>query len=229
MMRAKYYKKCIRQMRVKKSFVFFLVILIVVVIVISFLSNAIPVVQSFCKSRARYIALDSTNKSIIENIEGLEYEDLINVERDENNRVVSLSANTVRLTKLSTKITSDIKEKIAEIKETDVSVPITSILNLKMFSSVGPKLTFKLIPSSSVVASFKSEFEEAGINQVRNRIYIEVTTRVRFLSPISIETQEYKNEVNVVETILVGEVPATYYKISGMENLSVNDGVEFLE
>lgn len=229
MMRAKYYKKCIRQMRYKKSFVFFGIILLITVSIITFLSNAFPVVQSFCESKARYIALDSTNKSIIENIDGLKYEDLINVERDEKNRVVSLSANTVRLTKLSTKISSDIKEKIAEIKETEVNVPLTSILNLKMFSSIGPKLKFKLIPSSSVSAVFKSEFEEAGINQVRNRIYIEVTTRVRFLSPISIETQEYKNEVNVVETILVGEVPATYYKISGMENLSVNDGIEFME
>ena len=160
MMRAKYYKKCIRQMRGKKSFVFFAILLILVISVISFLSNAFPIIESFCMSKARYIALDVTNKSIIENIEGIKYEDLINVERDDNNKVVSLSANTVRLTKLSTKITSDIKERIASIKETEVVVPLTSILNLKMFSGIGPKLEFKLIPTSSVSASFKSEFED---------------------------------------------------------------------
>ncbi|MBR1884036.1 MAG: sporulation protein YunB [Clostridia bacterium] len=216
-------------MRGKKSFVFFLILIVIVVFLFNFYINAVDVIQSFCESKARYIALDATNKSIIENIDGIEYEDLVKVERDENNKVVSLSANTIKLTKLSTEISSDIKERISNLDSTEVNVPITSILKLKALSSVGPKLHLKLLPSSSVIAVFKSEFEEAGINQVRNRIYIEVTTKVRFLAPIQIETQEYVNQINVVETILVGDVPATYYSISGMENLSLNDSVEFLE
>lgn len=216
-------------MTMKKSFVFFATLVLIVVIMVSIYLKAMPVILSFCESKARYIALDATNKSIIENIEGIEYEDLVNVERDKNNKVISLSANTIQLTKLSTKISTDIKEKISNIDETEVKVPITSILEIKMLSGIGPKLNFKLIPSGNVTAVFKSEFEEAGINQVRNRIYIEVTTKVRFLSPFVIESQEFVNQINVVETILVGDVPATYYSISGMENLSVDESVEFME
>ena len=228
-MRLKYYKKFVRQVTMKKSFVFILLLSFLVIMVVSMWVKAVPIIQSFCESKARYIALDATNKSVIENMDGIEYEDLISVERDENNRIISLSANTVKLNKLSTQISMDIKSKISSIEETEVNVPITSILEMKLFSSMGPKLNFKLIPSGSVSAVFKSEFEEAGINQVRNRIYIEVTTKVRFLAPITIESQEFVNQINVLETILVGEVPATYYKISGMENLSVDEGVEFME
>ena len=229
MMRAKYYYRCIRQMKGKKSFVFLLVIFLFIFLFAFMYLSAMPVIESFCKSKARYIALDSTNKSIYENIDGIKYEDLVKVERDEKNKVVSLSANTVMLTKLSTKISSDIKEKIAEIGETEVNVPITSILGIKMFGMVGPKLNLKLIPSGSVKAVFKSNFEEAGINQVRNRIYLEVITKVSFLAPFVIQAEEFKNEVNIVEAILVGDVPATYYSINGIEELDEKDTMEFVQ
>ena len=229
MMRFKYYKKCIRQVTMKKSFVFILMLIITIVAIVSIYIKSVPIIQSFCESKARYIALDATNKSVIENMEGIKYEDLVIVERDENNKIMSLSANSIALNKLSTKISMDIKERISGIDQTEVNIPLTSILEVKLLSGIGPRLKFNLMPSGNVTAVFKSEFEEAGINQIRNRIYIEVTTKVRFLAPIAIETQEYVNQINVVETILVGDIPATYYSISGMENLSVDEGVEFME
>ena len=229
MMRLKYYKKVIGQMRKKKLFVLLIIFAVIIVMLFNTCIKALPIIQSFCESKARYIALDATNKSVIENMEGIEYEDLIITTYDENNKIISLSANTVMLNKLSTKISMDIKDKISSIEETNIKVPLTSILELKLLSGIGPKLDFKVIPSGNVTAVFKSEFEEAGINQIRNRIYIEVTTKVRFLAPINIDSQEFVNQINILETIFVGEVPATYYSISGMENLNVDDGVEFME
>lgn len=118
MMRFKYYKKCIRQMTFKKSFVFIAILSVIVVVAVSIYIKSIPVIQSFCESKARYIALDSTNKAVIENIDGIKYEDLIVVQRDENNKIISLSANSVKLNKLATQISLDIKEKISNIEET---------------------------------------------------------------------------------------------------------------
>ncbi len=228
MMRFKYYKRCIRQMTFKKSFVFILILSFIIIVAISIYLKSIPVIKSFCESKARYIALDATNKSVIENIDGITYDDLIKIERDESNKITSISANTMELNKLATKISIDIKERISSIKESEVTVPLTSILEIKLLSGMGPNLKFRLIPSGNVTAIFKSEFEHTGINQTRHRIYIEVTTKVRFLSPISIESQEFVNQINIAETVLVGDIPESYYNITGMENLSVNDGVEFL-
>lgn len=114
------------------------------------------------------------------------------------------------------------------MKKPGVSVPLTSILELKLLSGMGPRINFRLMPSGNVSAVFKSEFESAGINQTRHRIYIEVTTKVRFLSPIAIESQEFVNQVNIAETILIGDVPEAYYSITGMEGLSLNDSIEFI-
>lgn len=215
-------------MTLKKSFVFILISAFLIIVAVSIYVKSVPVIQSFCESKARYIALDATNKSVIENIDGITYEDLIKVERDENNKITSISANTMKLNKLATQISIDIKERISNIEQTEISVPLTSILEIKVLSGMGPKLKFKLIPSGNVAAVFKSEFEHTGINQTRHRIYIEVTTKVRFLSPISIESQEFVNQINIAETVLVGDIPESYYSISGMEGLSLDDAVEFL-
>ena len=66
---------------------------------------------------------------------------------------------------------------------------------------------------------FKTEFISTGINQTRHRIYLEIISKVRIVAPLTTKTIEVVNNVNVAETVLVGDVPNSFYNLEGVDNV----------
>lgn len=226
-MRLKYYTRTLRQMRLNKAFVFFsLTIVTIICIAVYTYNQALPVINTLCQSNARYLALDVTNKAVSETIKDTNYDDLVNLKQDSSGKIVSINANVMELNRISTKISSNISNKLQSVEDRYVKIPLASIFNLGLFSGFGPKIQLKIIPTGNVTARFKSEFEQAGINQIRHRIFIEITTKVGMVAPFYTSSQEYVNEITVAETVIVGDTPATYYNITGLENLDTKDGLE---
>lgn len=75
----------------------------------------------------------------------------------------------------------------------------------------------------------KSNFETAGINQTKHSLILEVIAQVRVLAPFVSEIEEYKNSIVIAETIIVSDTPSSYYNITGVEDFSQKDTLEFLE
>ncbi|MDF2866196.1 MAG: sporulation protein YunB [Clostridia bacterium] len=220
-MRLKYYTRTLRQMSLNKPFVFiFITVVIIISICIYMYSKAAPIINAVCESNAKYIALEVTNKAVSESIDDIKYEDLVILKQDTTGKIIAINANVMELNRLSTNISTTVSEKLANIKDRYITIPLSSLFNMGLFSGYGPKLPLSIIPSGNVTAKFKSEFEEAGINQIRHRIFIEVTTKVRLIAPFYTSSQEYINEVTVAEYVIVGDTPSTYYNITGIEDLN---------
>ena len=64
-------------------------------------------------------------------------------------------------------------------------------------------------PIGHVETKYSSEFESAGINQTRHKIYVKVKTTVRVIIPLKSNDIEVTNEVPIAETIIVGKTPNT--------------------
>ncbi len=73
----------------------------------------------------------------------------------------------------------------------------------------GPDVKIRMRPIGHITTRYISEFEDAGINQTRHKIYIETTTRVKMIMAVSSSELEIVNEIPIVETIIVGRVPST--------------------
>ena len=90
----------------------------------------------------------------------------------------------------------------------------------------GPSITVKIIPSGTVGSDFKTEFISTGINQTRHRVYLEVVSSVRIISPLTASKSiEVKNNVNVAETVLIGNVPSSFYSLEGVSDLTTDDSL----
>jgi sporulation protein YunB len=229
-MRLKCYTRTLRQMRLSKPFVFILIILVIILtILISMYNKALPIITTLCESNAKYIALEITNKAVSECINDVKYEDLVTLKQDSTGKILALNSDVIELNKLSTDISTSISNKLANMEARYVKIPLTSIFNMGLFSGYGPRLSLSIIPTGNVTSKYKSEFEQAGINQIRHRIFIEITTKVRLIAPFYTSTQEYVNEVTVAENVIIGDTPATYYNITGMESLDKNDTLNMLQ
>ncbi len=101
-----------------------------------------------------------------------------------------------------------------------------SLIGTKFLSGLGPSIPIKLSISGTVTTKVRSEFESAGINQTIHRVYLEVTCSVSILAPYDIIEESIVNEVLLIENIIVGIVPTTYYNLEGMEQENLADIVE---
>lgn len=228
-MRLKYYTRTLRQMRFSKPFVFILITILIILLILIYMYNkAMPIITTVCESNAKYIALDVTNKAVSESISDTKYDDLVVLKQDTSGKIIAINADVMELNRLSTNIATNVSNKLANIESRYVKIPLTSIFNMGLFSGYGPKLELNIIPTGNVTAKFKSEFEEAGINQIRHRIFIEITTKVRLIAPFYTSSQEYVNEVTVAEYVIVGDTPNSYYNITGMENLTKDSSLDII-
>lgn len=229
-MRLKYYKLTLRQMGFQKLFVFFLIIFVIFFILVYILNKNIePTIKALCESNARMIALRASNKGTYDYIKDIKYENLITMQKDSNGKVTALIANAMEINKLSNIVTSNIQTEIEKYEESQVTFPLGSIAGLKFLGGYGPKFKIKTLPAGDVSVDLKSSFEEAGINQTKHSIIVEVSVEVKILAPFYTDSKTYKNEIIVAETIIVGDTPSSYYNIDGIENLETKDTLDLIK
>lgn len=226
-MRLKYYIVTLRQMGINKPFVIFILFILFVIMICTFLfkKNIEPTLKALCESNAKSIAIITTNKAVYEFIKDIKYEDLINIQKDENNRITSLSANVIKMNNISTNVITKIDEELTKQAVSEIILPIGSILGTNIAGGYGPKINVKTVPTGSVDVKFKSDFISTGINQTKHSIVLEVSTSVMILAPLYTSTQNFVNSIVIAETVIVGDIPSSYYDIDG----NPNDVLEFIE
>lgn len=229
-MRAKYYYRLFGQMRLKRAFAFFIIFFgTFVSAYFYFIYQVSPTIKTLSDTRAKAIALKATNEAVMERIGKIEYENLIKVTTNANGMVTSLNADVIEMNKLSTEITTDIQKKLLTMEDTDIQIPLGRFLGLSVFSGYGPRITVKAIPTGNVSVDFKTEFKSEGINQTRHRIYLEIKTSVRMVAPFISDVVPFETNMTVAETVVVGDIPDSYYNLEGVDGLDKLDTTEFME
>ena len=175
-----------------------------------------PLVYSYAEGRANYIASRAVNEAVQEELElqGGIYDHLIFFEKSpDGTRILAVKTDSVAINRFKSAIVDHLSDKMEKQNETMIEIPIGNLLNGELLSGRGPKLSIVLQMVQSAKAEFISQFDQAGINQTRHRLLIEVQTNVTMLLPVGKAIFPVVSQVNLAETILVGEVPESYTDI----------------
>ena len=71
---------------------------------------------------------------------------------------------------------------------------------------------------ANIRAVSSTEFESAGINQTRHKIYLSLRTTVRLVIPSGARQVSLGSQVLIAESIIVGEVPQSYVQVPEMSD-----------
>ena len=93
-------------------------------------------------------------------------------------------------------------------------------------SGMGPSIPMKLSTTGTVETNVRSEFESKGINQTIHRLYLDVVCKVSILTPYNTIEDSITNQVVLIENVIVGLIPSTYYNLEGMDQSNLMDIVE---
>ena len=137
------------------------------------------------------------------------YNEIVNVEKDNQGTITMIKADTMKMNKIAIEIALSSQKKISNDSGIVVDIPVSYILKSTILSFYGPKITIKMQPIGFIETKYTSDFESAGINQTRHKIYVQVKSNIRVFIPLKSKEIQVVNEVPVSETIIVGKVPST--------------------
>lgn len=219
-MRLKYYTLTLRQMNLKKAFVFFFLVIFSISLIIYLFNKKIePTLDAVCSNNAKTVAFKASNEAVYEYMENVEYTDLINIEKNETGKVTSLTANVSEINKLSTEIATNIQNKLEEKRMSEITLPLSEMFGIRVIGAGGPKIKVETVIEGNIDVNFKSEFTAAGINQTKHTLYVEISTNVVTIAPFFTSEKKYVNNIMIAETVIVSDVPSSYYEVNGVDGL----------
>ena len=182
--------------------------------------NLTEVTLSLAQAKARTLAVTALNETVEEVVqEGVGYDTLVRVTKDEQGQVRLLQADTSAMNHLAARVSALAQEKLDRTENGSVQVPLGSALGLTLFAGAGPKLRVQVLPVGAIAARFDTEFQAAGINQTRHRILLTMTATVKLVIPTGAKTVEASTQVAVAESIIVGEVPQSFVDVEDKDDM----------
>ena len=127
--------------------------------------------------------------------------------------VYLLETNTRELNLFASRTAERIHARIAVLGEQGITVPAGTVSGVDLFAGKGPDISVSFQPVGSVIGSFRSDFTDAGINQTKHSLYLDVKVMMTAALPLERVSVELTTQFLVCETIFVGEVPQTVLQV----------------
>jgi sporulation protein YunB len=148
----------------------------------------------------------------------VKYDDMVVIHKDNDGRIVLIQPNTVVLNRLIASTVQVLSHSMGEMKEDSVEIPVGQLSGLKILAAWGPTMKVKIIPSSEVHVELEDRFEQAGINQTRHLISMNIATKMKVAVPYLSDEVEVGSTIPLAETIIVGDVPSNYVNFKSSES-----------
>lgn len=177
-----------------------------------------PIFEESCKEKVQEIATNITNIEASRILKEKNYGNIVELVKDDKGSISVIKSNVVVINEIASDIAVSIQEQLSNLKTQEILIPIGSFSGSKLLSGAGPKIKLKVIPSGNIKTDIKTEFVSTGINQTMHRIYLELQCEVKILLPYNSIEDTIKNQVLLVETVIIGDIPSSYYNLEGLSN-----------
>lgn len=174
-----------------------------------------PSFIEYAKVYSNNIANEVVNSAVDDVFVKEEYRSLAKIMENSSENIKAIETDTAKINRLKSAIIQSMQKNIDSHKSDTVYVPLGSCSNLYFLAGLGPKVPIRIYPVSIVNADFKESFDSVGINQVKHKLYLDVSMKMSFVGMMFAQSDTVETSVLLNETIIVGDTP-TYYGNGGM-------------
>ena len=174
-----------------------------------------PSFIEYAKVYSNNIANEVVNSAVDDVFVKEEYQSLAKIMENSSENIKAIETDTAKVNRLKSAIIQSMQKNIDSHKSDTVYVPLGSCSNLYFLAGLGPKVPIRIYPVSIVNADFKESFDSVGINQVKHKLYLDVSMKMSFVGMMVAQSDTVETSVLLNETIIVGDTP-TYYGNGGM-------------
>ena len=171
-------------------------------------------------AEAYSMAVETLNRAVkLVTENGVAYSDLMNAQMDAQGRVTMLRADTMRMNELAAQTALRAEEELNNTENQFVDIPLGAALGIRSLSGFGPRMSMQILPIGAVHASFDTEFESAGINQTRHRVFLTLRATVSLIIPTGSQLVEVESTMPIAESIIVGLVPDSFVDVNDQKDI----------
>ena len=174
-----------------------------------------PSFIEYAKVYSNNIANEVVNSAVDDVFVKEEYQSLAKIMENSSENIKAIETDTAKINRLKSAIIQSMQKNIDSHKSDTVYVPLGSCSNLYFLAGLGPKVPIRIYPVSIVNDDFKESFDSVGINQVKHKLYLDVSMKMSFVGMMFAQSDTVETSVLLNETIIVGDTP-TYYGNGGM-------------
>lgn len=172
--------------------------------------NIRPTILSIASVQADKLATEAINNAINEKVvHSFLYQDLIIIEKNRDGRIVMAQTNNMEVNRLMAETTLRVQRALTDLAGVKIHIPLGQAFNSYILANVGPRIPITLTPVGLVNTNLEDRFEDAGINQVRHKIYLTIDAEMQIVIPFISSITEVSTTVPIVDAIYPGEVPDT--------------------
>lgn len=173
-----------------------------------------PVIRVEAMQQINTLALarmaESINRQVDNYREAGDYQNLMHIERDDQGRVMLMTADTLLINNLISDLTIDICDSLNKLSEEKLRIPLLAASGSKILASLGPEVPINVTAIATPAIRLTDKFTAAGINQVKHSIYLEATAELQIAVPFESDTMTVSTKVLLAEGIIMGEIPETF-------------------
>lgn len=187
------------------------VVLISVLLFIHFQRNVTRLLISISEATMRASTTVAVNDAVYYTLsDDMRYSDLVTITKNEAGDIVSFSANPLKINKIARDTASISQSNLKNLSLNGIPIPLGALTGIEALAGLGPSIPFRIIPVSSVVCGFSSEFDSVGINQTKHSIYLNVVADISIVMPSRTKNFAVTTQILVGESVIVGRVPDTF-------------------
>ena len=176
-----------------------------------------PMVKASAASQTQIAVNRMIQRAVLEVLEedGLRYQSFVSLQQNLNGETTALTTDTVLINRLQGELLEKILQTLQETRQITLQLPLGSLSGAQFLAGRGPLVTLRLRPVGLVKTKIINQFDEAGINQTRHRIQLQVTVDMLSLLPGYRISSQAQSNIILAETIIVGLVPDAYTEVYG--------------
>ena len=212
-----------RKQKIVKIFIIMVIAFSTVKIVLDAIS---PIFEALCEDKAKSIATIISNNESTNVMKDHTYDELFTIEKDNDGNITMIKSNVIQINEIISDVAVKIQNSINERGKENIKITIGSFTGSKLLSGIGPGIPIKISSIGNVETDLRSEFSAQGINQTLHRVYLQVDCEVSVLTPYNTISEKVSNQVLLIENVIVGKIPNTYYNLDGIDSSNVLDIVE---
>lgn len=205
--------------------ILFIIIIAIITVKIS-LDAVLPIFEALCEDKAKSIATIVANEQATVVMSNYKYEDMFTIEKDNNGNITMVKSNINAINEIISEVAVKIQNEIDNKGNENVKIALGSFTGFALLAGKGPSVKIQISSIGNVQTDMRSEFTSQGINQTLHRVYLQVVCEVSILTPFENIKSSITNQVLLVENVIVGNTPNTYYNLEGLTKENTIDIIE---
>ena len=176
-----------------------------------FQRNVTKILISISEATIRSVTTVAVNDAIYYTLnDNVRYEDLIKITYDEAGDVSTITTDSLKINKIARDTAYLSQENLTRMSAEGIQVPLGALTGIEALAGFGQKINIKIIPISNVECRFFSKFTDAGINQTKHSLYLEIVSDISIILPDKTSNWASTIEVLICESVIAGKIPDTY-------------------